>query len=143
MSLFRKIDCVSFPVADLDAGIAFYEKLGHTCAWREPGVAAGLRLSDSDTEIVLHVKALPPETYFLVESVADAVGEIVGAGGKLEISPVEIGAGLYARLRDPWGNPLTIMDLSKGTLKTDSSGTVIGNNSVNQDGERGGAKWKR
>lgn len=130
MSLFKKIDCVSLTVADLDAGIAFYERLGHVCAWREAGVAAGLRLSDADTEIVLHVKDLPAETYFLVDSVAAAIGEIVKAGGKLEIGPFEIEAGLYARLRDPWGNPLVIMDLSKGTLKTDSSGTVIGNNSV-------------
>ena len=128
MSLFKKVDCVSLPVTSIDAGIEFYEKLGSSCVWREKNVAAGLRMADSDTEIVIHTRQLPAETYLLVESVPDAIRGIQNAGGTVEFGPIEIEAGLYARSRDPWGNALVIMDLSKGTLKTDAVGNVIGNN---------------
>jgi len=30
-------------------------------------------------------------------------------------------------LEDPWGNPLVLLDASKGLLKTDADGNVIGN----------------
>ena len=131
-SLFKKIDCISLPVADIDTGIEFYRKLGHECIWRENNTAAGLRMSDSDTEIVIHTKQLPMETYLLVESVNDAIKQITSAGGKIEVGPVEIEAGLYARLKDPWNNTLVIMDLTKGTLKTDSAGNVIGHTCNNK-----------
>jgi len=33
--LFRKIDCLSIPVPDLDAALAFYSQdLGHEIIWR-------------------------------------------------------------------------------------------------------------
>lgn len=52
--LFRKIDCYRLPVGDLEAAIAFYsDRLGHDLKWRTP-TAVGLRLPDSDTELVLH-----------------------------------------------------------------------------------------
>jgi len=60
-SLFKRIDCISLPVTDIDSGIEFYKKLGHECIWRENDTAAGLRMSDSDTEIVIHTKQLPME----------------------------------------------------------------------------------
>ena len=53
-ALFRKVDCHSIPVADLDAALAFYrDGLGHALIWRDDS-AAGLRLPDSDAELVLH-----------------------------------------------------------------------------------------
>ena len=49
---FRKVDCHSIPVADLDAALAFYrDGLGHELIWRDDS-AAGLRLPDSDAELV-------------------------------------------------------------------------------------------
>jgi predicted enzyme related to lactoylglutathione lyase len=125
--LFRKLDCYSLPVVDLDSAITFYGALGHQLIWREGTHAAGLRLPDSDAEIVLHTGDRPVETYFLVHSVPHAIERIKNAGGKLEIGPVEIQAGLYAMLRDPWDNPLVILDFSKGLLEIDSDGNVIGN----------------
>jgi hypothetical protein len=125
--LFRKIDCYSLPVADLELALAFYGALGHQLIWREGTHAAGLRLLDSDTEIVIHTGDRPPETYFLVGSVPEAIERIKSAGGLLISGPVEIQAGLYAALRDPWNNPLVIMDLSKGLLETDPDGKVTGN----------------
>jgi lactoylglutathione lyase len=125
--LFRKLDCYSLPVKNLDSAIAFYEELGHQLMWRERTHAAGLRLPDSDAEIVLHTDNRPVETYFLVEPVPHAIERITGAGGKLITGPFEIQVGLYAMLRDPWSNPLVILDFSKGMLETDSEGNVIGN----------------
>ena len=125
--LFLKVDCHSLPVKNLDSAIAFYGGLGHHLIWREGTHAAGLRLPDSDAEIVLHTDNRPIETYFLVESVPEAVERFENAGGKLVTGPFEIPVGLYAVLLDPWNNPLVILDLSKGMLETDPEGNVIGN----------------
>ena len=125
--LFRKLDCYSLPVENLDLAIVFYGALGHQLIWREGTHAAGLRLPDSDAEIVLHTDSRPIETYFLVESVPKAIERITNAGGKLVTGPFEIQVGLYAMLHDPWSNPLVILDFSRGILETDSDGNVIGN----------------
>jgi lactoylglutathione lyase len=125
--LFRKLDCYSLPVENLDLAIKFYGALGHQLIWREGAHAAGLRLPESDAEIVLHTDNRPIETYFLVQSVPKAIERIKNAGGKLVTGPLEIQVGLYAMLSDPWNNPLVILDFSKGLLETDSEGNVIGN----------------
>jgi predicted enzyme related to lactoylglutathione lyase len=125
--LFRKLDCYSLPVENLDSAIAFYGALGHQLIWRDGTHSAGLRLPDSDAEIVLHTDNRPAETYFLVKSVSKAIERIIDAGGKLIGGPFEIQVGLYAQLRDPWNNPLVILDFSNGVLETDSDGYVIGN----------------
>jgi catechol 2,3-dioxygenase-like lactoylglutathione lyase family enzyme len=54
-SLLRKIDAVTVPVPDLDAGLRLYrDSLGHELRWRNDRVGqAGLRLPGSDTELVL------------------------------------------------------------------------------------------
>jgi lactoylglutathione lyase len=125
--LFRKLDCYSLPVDNLDSAISFYGALGHQPIWRDGSHAAGLRLPDSDAEIVLHTDNRPVETYFLVESVPKAIERITDTGGNLVMGPFEISVGLYAMLSDPWKNPLVVLDFSKGTLETDSKGSVIGN----------------
>jgi catechol 2,3-dioxygenase-like lactoylglutathione lyase family enzyme len=51
--LFVKIDCLRLPMRDLDAALAFYrDRLGHELIWRTD-IAAGLRLPDSNAELVL------------------------------------------------------------------------------------------
>lgn len=128
--LFRKLDCYSLPVANLDSAIAFYGGLGHRLLWRDGDNAAGLSLPDADSEIVLHTGDRPAETYFLVKSVPEAIERVRRAGGQLMIGPTEIGPGLYAMLHDPWGNPLVVIDFSKGLLLTDPDGNVIGNHAT-------------
>ncbi len=125
--LFRKLDCYSLPVENLDAAIAFYGALGHQLIWRDGNHAAGLRLPDSDAEIVLHTDKRPVETCLLVKSVPNAIERIMNAGGKLVFGPIEIQVGMYAMLQDPWNNPVVVLDFSKGLLETDSEGNVIGN----------------
>jgi lactoylglutathione lyase len=124
-ALFRKVDCHSIPVADLDAALAFYrDGLGHELIWRDAS-AAGLRLPDSDTELVLHTGKRPIETDLLVASVPAAISRFVDAGGKVVAGPFEIRIGLCAVVEDPWHNQLVILDLSKGYLRTDAEGNVI------------------
>jgi lactoylglutathione lyase len=126
VALFRKVDCHSVPVTDLDAAIAFYGgALGHELIWRDAS-AAGLRLPESEAELVLHTDARPLETDLLVDSVPDAIARFVSAGGSLLAGPFEIRIGLCAVLRDPWQNPLVILDQSKGLLRTAADGRVIG-----------------
>jgi predicted enzyme related to lactoylglutathione lyase len=124
--LFKKVDCHSVPVTDLDAAIAFYAgALGHALIWRDAS-AAGLRLPESEAELVLHTDARPIETDLLVDSVPDAIARFIEAGGMLLAGPFEIRIGLCAVLQDPWQNPLVILDQSKGSLRTDADGNVIG-----------------
>ena len=124
--LLRKVDCVQIPVPDLDDGLAFYrDRLGHELVWRTES-AAGLRLADSDSELVLHIQRPLPEVDFLVGSVDQAAAQLIRAGGTLVVEPVDIPVGRVAVVADPFGNPLTILDLSKGRYRTDADGNVTG-----------------
>ena len=125
-ALFRKVDCHSIPVANLEAALAFYrDGLGHELIWRD-AAAAGLRLPDSEAELVLHTDERPVETDLLVASVPAAIERFLQAGGQVVAGPFEIRIGLCAMLEDPWQNRLVILDSSKGRLSTDAEGNIIG-----------------
>lgn len=124
-ALLRKVDCVSLPVSDLEDALSFYQgKLGHPLVWRSE-TAAGLRMPDSDTELVVHTETRPPAAELLVSSVPAAVERFVAAGGALRLGPIEIAIGRCAVVADPWGNTLVLLDMSKGPLRTDSAGNVV------------------
>jgi predicted enzyme related to lactoylglutathione lyase len=124
-ALFRKLDNHLLRVSDLDAAIAFYhDRLGHPLLWRDKD-AAGFALPDTDAELVVHLQ-IGPETDILVEDVRSAVAAFMRAGGDVLQPPFEIAIGLCARLRDPFGNVIVILDQSKGRLKTAADGQVIG-----------------
>jgi 8-oxo-dGTP pyrophosphatase MutT (NUDIX family)/catechol 2,3-dioxygenase-like lactoylglutathione lyase family enzyme len=124
-ALIRKVDCVSLPVSDLEQALAFYRgRLGHRLIWRSD-TAAGLRLPDTDAELVVHTESRPQAAELLVASVADAVRRFVAAGGTLLSGPFEIAIGSCAVVRDPWGNALVLLDMSKGPLETDDAGRVV------------------
>jgi predicted enzyme related to lactoylglutathione lyase len=127
MALIRKVDCVQLYVPDLEEGLAFYrDRLGHELIWRTE-TAAGLRLPETDAEIVLQTEEQRQEVDLLVDSADEAAKSIEQAGGKVIVPPFDIQVGRCVVLEDPWGNPLVLFDLSKGLLKTDSHGNVIGN----------------
>jgi len=128
--LFVKIDCLRLPVRDLDEALAFYrDRLGHSLIWRTE-TAAGLRLPDSNAEIVLQTERPEMETDLSVESVEVAVERFVAAGGRLLAGPFDIQIGKCAVVADPFGNVLVMLDASKGLLVTDAEGRVIGNEGV-------------
>jgi predicted enzyme related to lactoylglutathione lyase len=122
--LLRRIDCVQIPVPDLDAGLRFYhDGLGLELKWRH-ATQAGLRLGDS--ELVLQIERPEPEVDFLVDSAEDAVRRVESLGGTVLFSPEDIPVGRVAKVADPFGNPLVLLDLSKGTFQTGPDGTVTG-----------------
>src|SRR5512139_1214853 len=106
MALIRKVDCVRFHVPDLEAGLAFYrDRLGHELIWRTE-TAAGLRLPDSEAEIVIQTERQGPETDLLVESADEAARLIEQAGGRIIVPPFDIPIGRCVVMADPWGNTL-------------------------------------
>jgi hypothetical protein len=109
--------------------LAFYrDQLGHELIWRTDR-AAGLRLPESETELVIQTEDQRQEVDFLVDSADEAAGFVEQAGGRMLVPPFDIQIGRCAVMEDPWGNPLVLLDTSKGLLKTDSNGKVIGNQS--------------
>jgi len=127
IALIRKVDCIRLYVPDLEAGLAFYrDRLGHELIWRT-ATTAGLRLPETDTELVIQTEEQRQEIDFLVDSAEAAAGLIKQSGGKVIVPPFDIQIGLCVVVEDPWGNPLVLLDASKGFLETDANGNVIGN----------------
>jgi catechol 2,3-dioxygenase-like lactoylglutathione lyase family enzyme len=125
--LLRKVDCVRLYVPDLEAGLAFYrDQLGHQLIWRTES-AIGLRLPNSDAELVLQTEERRQEVDFLVDSADAAATFIEQSGGKIIVPPFDIQIGRCVVVEDPWENPLVLLDTSKGLLKTDSDGNIVGN----------------
>jgi predicted enzyme related to lactoylglutathione lyase len=127
MALIRKVDCIRLYVPDLEAGLIFYrDRLRHELTWRTE-TAAGLRLPESDAELVLQTEDARQEVDLLVDSADEAARQVEAAGGKVIVRPFDIQIGRCVVLKDPRGNPLVLLDTSKGLLKTDADGNVIGN----------------
>ena len=123
--LFRKLDNLLLRVADLDAAIDFYsDRLGQPLLWRDDA-AVGFAMPDTDAELVLHLH-IGPETDILVDDVDQAFDAFLAAGGEAIESPFDIAIGRCARVRDPFGNALVLLDQSKGKLVTGPDGRVLG-----------------
>src|SRR5580704_104144 len=111
-ALFRKIDNHLLRVSDLDAAISFYrDKLGHQLLSRSDD-SAGFALPETDAELVVHLN-IGPETDIVVANVDAAYAAFLGAGGESVQPPFDIAIGRCARIRDPFGNELTILDSQK------------------------------
>ena len=125
--LLRRIDAVTVPVPDLDAGLDFYrDRLGHEMLWRNDAIGqAGLGLPGSDSEIVLATRQ-KYEPNWLVSSAGEAAEVMVAAGGRVVTGPEEIAVGNLVVAEDPFGNTLVLLDLSKGHYVTDDTGRVTG-----------------
>ena len=125
--LIRKVDCVRLFVPDLDAGLAYYrDALGHDLIWRTE-TAVGLRLPDTDAELVLQAERDGVEIDLQVDSADAAATRIEAIGGQVIVPPFDIQIGRCVVVEDPWGNRLVLLDCRKGLLATDGQGNVIGN----------------
>lgn len=110
---------------DLEEGLAFYrDRLGHDLLWRTQ-TGAGLRMPETDAEIVLQTERDAFEIDLLVSSADAAAEAIVAAGGSVVVPPFDIQIGRCVVVRDPWNNQLVLLDMSKGPLQTNAHGTVI------------------
>ena len=125
--LIRKVDCVRLYVSDLEAGLRFYrDQLGHEVIWHS-ATAIGLRLPESEAELVIHTEEPRPETDLLVDSADAAALQIEQAGGQIIVQPFDIQIGRCVVVEDPWGNSLVLLDMSKGLLATDAARNILGN----------------
>ncbi|WP_344870219.1 VOC family protein [Deinococcus aetherius] len=117
---------MQIPVPDLEAGLTFYRDcLGHELLWRT-ATAAGLRMPETDAELVLRTERPELEVNLLVSSADAATEAVVQAGGSVVEPPFDVQVGRCAVLLDPWGNRLVLLDLSRGLLITDERGNVVG-----------------
>jgi predicted enzyme related to lactoylglutathione lyase len=125
--LIQKVDAVTIPVPDLDAGLRFYrDSLGHQLLWRSDEIGqAGLGLPGSDTEIVLTTRQEYAPNW-LVPSVDEAARAVEAGGGQILTGPADIPVGRVVVVADPFGNALVLVDLSKGRYVTDDAGLVTG-----------------
>ena len=123
-ALLKRVDCVQIPVPSLDEGLRFYrDELGLELKWRHD-TQAGLRLGES--ELVLQTERPYQETQFLVDSADEAADLVEAAGGQVLAGPRDIPVGRLVVVTDPFGNPLVLLDLSRGTFATDDDGNVTG-----------------
>jgi predicted enzyme related to lactoylglutathione lyase len=62
----------------------------------------------------------------LVSDVDEAFAIFLNAGGYAIQPPFDLAIGRCARIRDPFGNELVILDQTKGRLVTEPDGRVTG-----------------
>jgi lactoylglutathione lyase len=111
--MLRKIDCVMVQVPDLEAGASFYERVfGLTVNWRDQA-SVGMRLPESDTEVVLNNEGITG-VHYLVDDVPSAVGAAVKGGCTVVAEPFDIVIGKCAVIEDPFGNRVHLLDMTKG-----------------------------
>jgi predicted enzyme related to lactoylglutathione lyase len=112
----QKVDAVTIPVPDLDAGLLFYrDALGHRLRWRNDDTGqAGLALAGSDTEIVLTTRQ-SYEPDWLVASADEAAAAVQAAGGRVLTEPFDIPVGRLAIVADPFGTPWSCSTCPTGT----------------------------
>jgi lactoylglutathione lyase len=109
----RKIDCVMVRVGDLDGAVDFYARtFGLRPLWRD-ATSVGMGMPETDAEVVLHTMAEVPDgaVHYLVDDVRAAAAT---SGCAVRTPPFEIAVGWCAVLEDPYGNPVPILDLTKG-----------------------------
>lgn len=123
--LFDSVDCIHLHVTDIDKGLEFYKNaLGLSLLWRTP-TACGLGMKNGTTEIVISTEDLLMVD-MKVGRVEDALPRFIEAGGEIAEGPFDIDVGKCAVVVDPWGNKYCLLDTSKGTYDTDSTGAVTG-----------------
>jgi catechol 2,3-dioxygenase-like lactoylglutathione lyase family enzyme len=117
--MLRKIDCIMLRVDHLESAVAYYQEvLGLRLHWRQ-ALQAGLRLPETDAEIVLHCDpSIPPEAsvHYLVDNVISAIEHLAAEGCTILVEPFEIAIGQCAAVADPFGNTLYLLDMTKGPL---------------------------
>lgn len=114
--MLRKIDCVMVRVPDLAPATEFYTRVfGLRPLWRDEA-SVGMGLPETDAEVVLHTMDLPGDrgVHYLVDDVPEAVAAARRAGCAVLDEPFEVAIGRGAVLADPFGNPVCLLDMSRG-----------------------------
>ena len=121
-SLLRAVDCVQVPVRDIDEAIAFYgDRLGQPLVWRSDEAADFALPDQPGAELVVQRERPEPEADLLVHDVEVATDRWIAAGGSIEVEPFDIAIGRCSVVRDPFGNRLVMVDMTRGPLPGQSS----------------------
>jgi predicted enzyme related to lactoylglutathione lyase len=119
--MFKKIDCVMIRVDDVSAAEKFYSDVfGLKSLWREAG-AVGMKMPETDAEIVLHSNAGIPnkvEVHYLVDDVVAAVKSYGEKGCRVLEPPFDVLIGKCAVIQDPFGTVICLLDLTSGRRPT-------------------------
>jgi len=102
--MFRKVDCVRIRVPNAEEALRFcHEKLRLDIVWKRGSSEAGLRMGESDSELVLVTEKLEEsEVDILVKSVDDAQRSLKDLEGRSSFHPFDIGIGRCSRVEDHW-----------------------------------------
>ena len=115
--MFKKIDCVMIRVDDVAAGEKFYaEVFGLKPLWREAR-SVGMRLPETDAEIVLHDNSQIPhrvEVHYLVDDVVASVKGYAEKGCRVLVPPFDVLIGKCAVIQDPFGTTICLLDQTSG-----------------------------
>ena len=113
---WKKIDCVLLPVDDLDRGVAAYTAaFGLVERWRD-GSSVALGMPGTDAELVLHTLDIPRD--FGVHYLVDDARAAAPTGFAVEVPPFPVAIGWCAVFRDPFGNPVCVIDMRAGPRAT-------------------------
>ena len=115
--MLRKIDCVMIRVEDPGEAAVYYSDVFGLRRLRQDETSVGLGFPDTDAELVLHCNSeipSPVEVHYLVDDVVCSVGVLRQNGCTVLAEPFDIPIGICAVVRDPFGTPLCILDMSKG-----------------------------
>jgi predicted enzyme related to lactoylglutathione lyase len=77
-------------------------------------------MPESEAEIVLHDDPGIPRdcnVHYLVDDVTEAVAKLAATGCAVLVAPFEVRIGKCAVLADPFGNPLNLIDMTKGPVE--------------------------
>jgi predicted enzyme related to lactoylglutathione lyase len=109
--MFRRPDRILLRVPALAPAVKFYRALGLEFV-RQDARLACLRFAEGDVELVLHTDDdLPADgVYYLVTDVRALYGRRVELGITFTSPPAPATRGYRATIRDPFGNPLAIVD---------------------------------
>jgi catechol 2,3-dioxygenase-like lactoylglutathione lyase family enzyme len=112
-----KLEILYVPVRDLKSALAFYrDKMGLVEAWREGDGTVAFKLPDSDVELMIDLvdegSAETTGPMFILPSVDKFYQE---NQGNMEFvrKPADIPPGRLATVKDPSGNLIYFIDLSK------------------------------
>jgi catechol 2,3-dioxygenase-like lactoylglutathione lyase family enzyme len=111
-----KLTFVYLPVADLKEALSLYrDTLGWPESWREGDTTAGLRLPDTEVELMLDVDdgsgSSAPGPVFAVDSVKAFHVEHRDRL-RFRSEPEEIPGGFWCAFEDPSGNVVYVLDQS-------------------------------
>jgi len=116
----RKIDCVMIKVDDLGDAAKFYERVLRLAPRWSSTHSVALGMPESEAEIVLHDDPQIPRecgVHYLVDNVKEAVAMLSVQGCEIAVPPFEVQIGMCSVVRDPFGNLLNLIDMSKGPIK--------------------------